>query len=262
MFITFVATKVTTKMDPELLYILIALILGSVGSVALAGLMLFLNNKRLEQVSTYLLYLAGGTLLGAAMMGMIPKASAMLGPKLAGQSVLLGILVFFVLEKLVLWRTCHDRDCDRQLHAAAPIILIGDAFHNAIDGIVIAASFLTSTELGIFVTLSVMLHEIPQELGDFGILLKSGMSRRKAFWLNTLSGSSAIFFGVVAYFMLETMQYLIPYALAFSAASFLYIALADLIPEMHRKTSLKDSLSQISLILLGILLIYLIILFK
>jgi len=246
----------------ELVYILIALLLGSVGSVALAGLLLVLRQDRLEAISTYLMYLAGGTLIGAAFLGMIPKAIGMTNPRFVLQAILLGILLFFILEKIILWRTCRDRECERHLHAAAPIILIGDAFHNAIDGIVIAASFLTSTELGIFVTLSVILHEIPQELGDFGILIKSGLSRAKAFWFNVLSGSTAIVFGVVAYFTLESLQSWIPYTLAFSAASFLYIAMADLIPEMHRKTRLKDTLSQILLVILGILIIYLIILFK
>ena len=246
----------------EFLYILIALFLGSVGSVALAGLMLLLNDKKLEKASTYLMYLAGGTLLGAAFMGMIPKAIQMMDLVLVLKTVLFGILFFFILEKIILWRSCRNKECERHLNAAAPIILIGDAFHNAIDGIVIAASFLTSTELGIFVTLSVMLHEIPQELGDFGILIRSGFSRRKAFWYNALSGSSAIIFGVAAYFTLEFMRSMIPYTLAFSAASFLYIAMADLIPEMHRKTSVKDSLSQIALILLGIFIIYLSLLLK
>lgn len=163
---------------------------------------------------------------------------------------------------MILWRSCRNKDCERYIHAAAPIILIGDAFHNAIDGVVIAASFLTSTELGIFVTLSVILHEIPQELGDFGILIKSGYSRSKAFWLNSLSGITAIVFGVAAFYTLDTIRSMIPYALAFSASSFLYISLADLIPEMHRKTTLKDSLSQVFLILSGILIIYLVIRLK
>jgi zinc and cadmium transporter len=240
----------------EIIYIVIALVIGSIGSVALAGLMLLLNNEKLEKVSTYLVYLAGGTLLGAAFLGMIPKAISLLDPKLILQIILIGILFFFVLEKIILWRSCRNTNCDRHLKAAVPVILIGDGFHNAIDGVVIAASFLTSTELGIFVTLSVVFHEIPQELGDFGILIKSGMSRTKALLMNMISGSTAIIFGIIAFYTLDSMKSLIPYALAFSASSFLYIALADLIPEMHRKTSLKDSLIQILLILIGISIIY------
>ncbi|MHC1774761.1 MAG: ZIP family metal transporter [Lentimicrobium sp.] len=239
-----------------IIYVIIALFLGSVGSVALAGLLLLFGNEKLEKVSTYLMYLAGGTLLGAAFLGMIPKAISMAEPRLILQTVMFGILIFFVLEKIILWRSCRNKNCERHMNAAAPIILIGDAFHNAIDGVVIAASFLTSTELGIFVTLSVVLHEIPQELGDFGILIKSGFSRSKAFWFNVLSGATAIVFGVAAFYTLDILRSLIPYALAFSASSFLYIALADLIPEMHRKTSLKASLSQVVLIALGIAIIY------
>ncbi len=246
----------------ELLNVLIALFLGSVGSVALAGLMFTLNDQKLEKVSTLLMYLAGGTLLGAAFLGMIPKAVSMAEPRLIFMVILSGILFFFLLEKMILWRSCRNKDCERHINAAAPIILIGDAFHNAIDGVVIAASFLTSTELGVFVTLSVILHEIPQEMGDFGILIKSGYSRSKAFWFNALSGATAIVFGVAAFYALDTIRWMIPYALAFSASSFLYIALADLIPEMHRKTTLKDSLSQILLIFIGILIIYLSLMLK
>ncbi len=237
-------------------YVVLALFLGSIGSVALAGLMLTLNNEKLKKVSTYLMYLAGGTLLGAAFLGMIPKAISMTDSTRVLESMLIGILFFFVLEKIILWRSCRNKNCERHMHAAVPLILIGDAFHNAVDGVVIAASFLTSPELGIFVTLSVILHEIPQELGDFGILIKSGLSRSRALWFNLLSGSTAIIFGVMAYYTLDSVTSLIPYALAFSAASFLYIALADLIPEMHRRTSLKDSLIQIALILFGIIIIY------
>ena len=241
----------------ELLYVLIALFLGSIGSVALAGVMLTLNDQKLEKVSTLLMYLAGGTLLGSAFLGMIPKAVSMAEPKLIFTVILSGILLFFLLEKMILWRSCRNKDCERHVNTAAPIILIGDAFHNAIDGVVIAASFLTSTELGVFVTLSVILHEIPQELGDFGILIKSGYSRSKAFWFNALSGATAIVFGVASFYTLDTIRSMIPYTLAFSASSFLYIALADLIPEMHRKTTLKDSFSQVLLIVTGILIIYL-----
>jgi len=241
-----------------LIYTIIALISGSIGSVGLAALLLLAKKDRLEKISTLLMYLAGGTLLGAAFLGMIPKAISTLKPEIVLQFVLGGILFFFVLEKVILWRTCRNKNCERHVNAVAPMILIGDAFHNAIDGIVIAASFLTSVELGIFVTISVIFHEIPQELGDFGILLKSGLSRKKALFYNMLSGSTSIVFGILAYFFMGSMKMLIPYVLAFSASSFIYIALADLIPEMHKKTTLKDSLTQILLIISGIFLIYLI----
>jgi len=239
------------------LYTLLALMAASIGSVALSSSLLLLNNKWLAKISSYLLYLAGGTLLGSALLGLIPEAAETLCIHDVVMWVLGGIILFFILEKIILWRTCHDENCERQNHAAAPMIIIGDAIHNAIDGVVIAASFLTSVELGIFVTISVLLHEIPQELGDFGILLKSGYSRKKALLYNMLSGSSAIVAGIAAYFLLDYMEAIIPYTIAIAAASFLYVALADLIPEMHKETKPKESVIQIILIIIGIAIILL-----
>jgi len=245
-------------MSESLIYTILALFAGSVGSVGLAGLLLLTKDKTLQLISTYLTYLAGGTLLGAAFLGMIPEALTLLDSKHIFEFILAGIFFFFVLEKIILWRSCRKADCERHIKAAAPMILIGDAFHNAIDGIVIAASFLTSTELGVFVSISIIFHEVPQELGDFGILLKSGYPRRKALLLNMLSGSTAIIAGIAAYFYMGSVKSLIPYALAFSASSFLYIALADLIPEMHQKTKFKESIFQIVLIALGVFIIYMV----
>ena len=244
-------------MSESLIFTIVALIAGSVGSVGLAGLLLLVKENRLQMISTYLTYLAGGTLLGATFLGMIPEAITMLDSRAVFEFILAGILFFFVLEKIILWRTCRNTDCERHIKAAAPMILIGDAFHNAIDGVVIAASFLTSIELGIFVSISIIFHEVPQELGDFGILLKV-YSKRKALLYNMLSGSTAILAGVAAYYFMGTLKSLIPYALAFSASSFLYIALADLIPEMHQKTKLKESIIQILLIIVGISIIYIV----
>lgn len=241
----------------QLLFTVLALLATSVGSVSLSGTMLLLNQKWLDKISGYLLYLAGGTLLGSALLGLIPEAGESIPFPEVLLWVLIGILVFFVLEKIILWRMCHDENCERQVHAAAPMILIGDGVHNAIDGVVIAASFLTSTELGLFVTFSVVLHEIPQELGDFGILLKGGFSKKKALFYNLLSGSTSLLSGILAYFLLDTVKEGLPYALAIAAASFLYISMADLIPEMHKETRFKHSLIQLALILLGIAFIYL-----
>ncbi len=240
-----------------LLYTILALIAASIGSVALSGSLLLLNNKWLERLSSYLLYLAGGTLLGSALLGLIPEANETLDLHTTMLWVLIGIMFFFLLEKIILWRTCHDENCERQNHAAAPMIIIGDAFHNAIDGVVIAASFLTSVELGLFVTISVVLHEIPQELGDFGILIKSGYSRKKAMFYNLLSGSSSLLSGILAYFLLDMVQAAIPYVIAIAAAGFLYIALADLIPEMHKESKPKVSIIQFLLVIAGIAIVML-----
>lgn len=238
------------------LYLLIALFASSLGSIVLAGLFVLLKKNDIEKISLYLIYFAGGTLLGASLLVMIPKTLELLSVDLTFNLILIGVLFFFLMEKFILWRTCYNKGCERQINAMAPMILIGDAFHNAIDGIVIAASFLISPKIGFFVTFSVILHEIPQELGDFGILIKSGLSKKKAILYNLISGSTAIFMGILAFFFLDKLQILIPYALAFSASSFLYIALADLIPQMHKKTLLKDSIIQFLLIDLGVLLIF------
>lgn len=240
----------------RLFYTILALLAASVGSVALSGSLLLLNNKWLDKVSGYMLYLAGGTLLGAALLGLIPEAAESLPIDEVLIWVLIGILFFFILEKFILWRMCNDENCERQVHAAGPMIIIGDAVHNAIDGVVIAASFLTSVELGIFVTISVVLHEIPQELGDFGILIKSGYTRKKAMFYNMLSGTSSLVFGIATYFVLDLMQGFIPYALAIAAASFLYVSLADLIPVMHQETRPKQSVIQFLLILVGVAIIF------
>lgn len=241
----------------ELIYIIIALLAASVGSVMLSGSLLVLNQKWLEKLSGYLLCLAGGTLIGSALMGLIPESMEILPVREVLIWVLFGILFFFLLEKFILWRMCRDDNCKRQIHTAGPMIIIGDAVHNAIDGVVIATSFMTSVELGIFVTVSVVLHEIPQELGDFGILIKSGYSKKQALFYNLLSASSAIVAGTVTYFLLDFMEEIVPYALAVAAASFLYIALADLIPEMHKETKPKESVVQFLLILVGVGIIFL-----
>lgn len=240
-----------------LIYTIVALLIASVGSVLLCGTLLLLNNKWLEKLSGYLLYLAGGTLLGSGLLGLIPEATETIGVEQGLLWVLIGVLFFFVLEKIVLWHTCHNENCERQSHAAAPMIIIGDAFHNAIDGVVIAASFLSSKELGLFVTFSILLHEIPQELGDFGILIKGGYSRKKAMRYNLLSGSTSLIAGIAAYFVLGTVQTFVPYVIAISAASFLYISMADLIPEMHKETKPKESIIQFALILVGVAIILL-----
>ncbi len=240
-----------------LVYILTALLISSIGSISLAGSLLFLSENRLDKISTWLLTLAGGTLLGAAFLGMLPKA---LNLSNTNESVLMvclaGIVLFFIIEKIILWRTCENRDCERHKNVSAPLILVGDALHNFIDGIIITAAFFSSYRFGIIVTLSVFVHEVPQELGDFGILIKNGYSKIKALKLNLISGSTTILGGLIAYFTLEWTTKLVPWILALSAASFIYIALADLVPQMHKKTNVKISLLQILFIITGVLIIY------
>lgn len=237
--------------------LIIAIAIGSIGSVGMAGLLLILKENILEKIANYLLSLAGGTLLGAAFLGMIPKAISITGnyKNILGL-ILIGIVFLFVLEKLILWHKCGNQNCERHQNASAQLILFGDAFHNFIDGAIIAAAFLTSNSFGWFVALSVVAHEIPQELSDFGILLKNGYSRKKALWYNLLSGITAIPGGILAYYAMDTINSMLPVVLSLSAASFIYIALADLVPQMHNKTKIKDSIIQVLLIVSGITIIY------
>jgi zinc and cadmium transporter len=226
-------------------------VLGSVGAVTgAAGVLLFPEAVRRKIVPCVLSY-ATGTLLAAAFLGMIPAALREARSTAITGTVLGGIVLFFVLEKLVIWRHCHADDCE--VHGrAAPLILIGDAFHNAVDGVVIAAAFLTSIPLGAAAALAVIAHEIPQEIGDFAILLDAGYRPGRAFVLNSLSASATLPGAVAAYFWLGHTSGAVPYLLAVSAASFIYIATADLIPSLHRQTTPAATLRQLGLLLAGI----------
>lgn len=240
-----------------LLFIIITgLLLASFGCLAMASLMLLLKDANLNRVSTCLLYIASGILLGAALGGMIPKAIMLSDPFTVLSLVLLGIVLLFILEKVVLWRNCGNQDCERHTQASTPVTLAGDALHHIIDGVVITSSFLVSLEVGIMVCFSIALHEIPKSLGDLSILIKNGQTRKQAFWNKAATVSTAPIFGVLAYYLSHALMTIIPYVLALSAASFLYLALAQLIPSMHRKTSLKDSILQIVFFILGIGIIY------
>jgi zinc and cadmium transporter len=226
-------------------------ILGSIGAVAGAALMLLFPDSIRRTLVPALVSYATGTLLGAAFLGMIPAGLKQAPAPALMATVLAGMVLFFVLEKLVLWRHCHDSECE--VHGrAAPLILIGDAFHNFVDGVVIAAAFLTSIPLGVAASMAVIAHEVPQEVGDFAILLDNGYGRTKAIVLNGLSSVTTLPGAVLAYFWLGETHAAVPYILAISAASFIYIAAADLIPGLHRQVTAAASLRQLVLLLAGI----------
>jgi zinc and cadmium transporter len=226
-------------------------LLGSVGAIALASTYLIFPEKTRKSLIPYLISYATGTLLGAAFLGLLQHALDHAPAASILPTVLAGILAFFLLEKVVIWRHCHNAKCER--HASAgPLILVGDAFHNFIDGVAIAAAFIASTPVGVATALAVLAHELPQEVGDFAILLESGYSRQQALMYNILSGLSTMPGALLAYFFLMELQGLTPYVMAFSAASFIYIAIADLIPGLHQRTDIKHAISQVLLILAGI----------
>jgi zinc and cadmium transporter len=238
---------------------------GFVSALA-AAFFLVLGDERRTAILPHLVSFATGTLLGAAFLGLLPHALESAGPGGAhriGMGLLLGILTFFLLEKFVLWRHCHDDPCEMHSpsHAArdaasARMILAGDSFHNVLDGVLVAAAVMTNVKLGIVTALAVAAHEIPQEVGDLAILLHGGYSRGRALALNLLTSFTSIIGGIVAYYALGTAMQLLPYAIAFAASSFIYIAVADLIPGLHRRVDLRAGLEQVLFIGLGVVVVY------
>ena len=240
--------------------------IGGMLSAFLAGSFMLLSESRRNALLPHLVSFATGALLSAALLALLPHALEGAGPEGAhgiGLALVLGILAFFVLEKLVIWRHCHDDPCEAHAphdemrqRASGTMILIGDSFHNLLDGVLIAAAFLTNPHLGVVTAIAVFAHEIPQEVGDLAILLHSGMSRRRALLLNVASSLTSVVGAVVAWFALGSAMEYLPYALAVAAACFLYVAVADLIPGLHRRVEGGAGVQQVALILLGIVVIY------
>ncbi len=235
-----------------IIWILLFSIIGSLGSIISASSFLILNDKTQAKLVPLLIAFANGSLLTSAFIGLMPEAIEEFGedPVPIFMVILISIIAFFVLEKAITWHHCHEVACDENT-AAGPVILMGDLFHNAIDGIIIAAGFLSSFTLGVAVSLSVITHEISQEIGDFAILLHSGYEKKKAMLFNYLSSTSTILFAVISYYLLDFIHGTIPFIMAISAASFIYISLVDLAPELHRKIGWKHLLKQLSMILAG-----------
>lgn len=243
-------------------------LLGGALSALAASLLLLISTERLNRWMPGLVSLAIGALLGAAFVGLLPHAVQLLqasSPEAGdlhwlGLTVLFGILLFFSLEKMVLWRHSHEHGHDHaHAHEArlAPIssggvaaILLGDAVHNIVDGLLIGAAFLADIHLGIMTSIAVAAHELPQEMGDFVILLHSGMRPVKALFFNLAASLTTVLGGLFAYFSLNVDW--LPYALAIAAASFIYVAVADLIPSLQRRTGIWVGISELTLILLGV----------
>lgn len=241
-----------------------------IGTTTLGGLLSVIGAaliaSRVNRVQVpVLISFAVGALLGAVFLEILPHAlERQVSVHTLFASVLGGILFFFALEKFVLWRHYHESEWEHE-HGAHPhphhdhaqprsalMITIGDTFHNFVDGVLVAASFLADTNVGMAVGLAIIAHEIPQELGDFLILLNSGMSRSKALLLNLASSFAMVLGGVIGFFALDAMQSAIGPLLGFVSASMLYVAVADLIPGLHRRFDLRATLQQIALIGMGV----------
>ena len=226
-------------------------LLGGLGGLLVASGILLINDSLRARLIPWLVSYAVGALHGVSMLAILPNALESLPASRVFGTLLLGILAFFVLEKLVLWRHCHIHDCEVHDGSVFPV-LIGDAFHNFVDGAVIAAAVMTSVPLGVSTALAVAAHEIPQEVGDFAILLHAGYSRRRALLLNVTSGLASAVGAIVALVALNQVPVILPYCLALAAASFLYVAMADLIPGLHRGRTDAHSMRQIVLIAAGV----------
>lgn len=264
-----------------LTWIIVTSLLGGVLSVLIAAI--FALNAQRKWVPMLVSY-AIGALLGAVFLEILPHAlEEATNIHAMTATILFGILLFFTLEKLVLWRHCHGTHCEAHaIHDEAHcpdntvqtkiatqhakhekehdhdhgrsglMIMIGDTFHNFVDGVLIAAALMVDIQLGLVTAIAIIAHEIPQEIGDFLILLHSGYSKKKALFFNMLSSMAMLVGGLIAYFALQTMQSWVPYILSIAAASMLYVAVADLIPGLHKRTQIKDTVQQLVLILLGV----------
>ena len=228
-------------------------VVGSLGGLLTASTFLLLgDNIRTKLVPSAISY-AVGTLLGVALLALLPQALDQISASAALGTLLGGVMTFFMLEKLVLWRHCHDEhECEVHTSSAASLVIIGDAFHTFVDGAVIAAAVLTSIPLGVTTALAVAAHEIPQEVGDVAILLRAGYSRGRALTLNLMSGIGGILGAAAMLMASQSLPNVLPYVLAFAAGSFLYVAMADLIPDLHRGKIGGGTLRQMLLIGAGI----------
>jgi zinc and cadmium transporter len=225
---------------------------GSVGGLLVASIILFVRHDTRTHMVPWLVSYAVGTLLGAALLGLLPEALDALAPRAAALALLVGVLTFFLIEKLVLWHHWHD-DADCHVHRrTAAMLILGDAIHTFVDGVVIAAAVLVSLPLGVTTAMAIVAHEIPQEAGDFAVLVAAGYTRTQAMMLNVASAAGGLL-GASAMLAFGTgAPAAVPYVVAFSAGSFLYIAMADLIPTLHRDGTDRGTVPQVALIALGV----------
>lgn len=246
------------------LYIVIATLAGGLLSVLIAA---SLTVRVLGRVVHHLVSLSAGVLLSTALLNVLPEAfeSKTASPQALFATLLGGLMFFFLLEKAELYRHTHHHEGDGHHHhhhfdqqqagRGGWSVLMGDSIHNFCDGIIIAAAFLTDTRLGIVTSLAIIAHEIPQEVGDYIVLLNAGLSRSKALLYNAISGLSSVVGGVIGYFVVGPWEQLFPYLLVIASSSFIYVAVADLIPQLQHRLSLKDTLAQLAWLAVGMVII-------
>lgn len=228
-----------------------------VSLISLVGIaLIFVGRKQADSILFYLISLATGTLLGAAFFDLLPESIGLSDAAAALGIAFAGVMSAFIIEKIVHWHHHHAAREKEHTHPLGTLTLIGDGVHNFFDGVAIAAAFMLNVPLGITTTLAIALHEIPQEMGDFALLLHSGYTKMKALAFNLLSALTAVAGGVLFYFFSGTVEHLEAYALAFTGGMFIYIASADLFPELHRERDAKKSALQLACVVFGAALIW------
>ncbi|MBI4378363.1 MAG: ZIP family metal transporter [Nitrospinae bacterium] len=248
-------------------FMIYTLTIGSViliSIVSLIGILFIsLDRNKMQKILHFLVSFAVGGLFGDAFIHLLPESFEKLGSNLfTSLSIVLGILIFFILEKFIRWRHCHITSSDEHLHAEVTLNIIGDGVHNLIDGILVGASYLTSIPIGITTTFAVILHEIPQEIGDFGVLVNGGFSVRKALVFNLLSAVTSILGAIISLVIGPQIQGYSLFMLPVTAGGFIYIAGSDLIPELQHDVNLSTSFSQLIFIILGIVVMSLLVLIE
>jgi len=237
----------------------------AISAISLTGvLVLWLKDKQLERILLYLVSFSVGGLFGDAFIHLIPEAIEEGGFGISvSMLILAGILFSFVVEKFLQWRHCHIPTSNTHPHSFAYMNLFGDAVHNLIDGLIVGGSYLVSIPIGVSTTLAVIFHEIPQELGDFGVLIHGGFAKKKAVWFNFMTALTAILGAIIAFTVGATIEGFIPLLIPFAAGNFIYIAGSDLIPELRRdEPDLKKSALQVVSITLGVVMMLLILLLE
>lgn len=240
-------------MDITFLYVIGAAFVISL--IAIIGIFsLFIKEKLLNKVIFLLVSFSAGAMMGGAFLHLIPEAVELLPNLLPFLIILVGFFIFFLIERIMHWRHCHlGHECD--IHSFGYLNVCGDGIHNFIDGLILAASFAINTELGFITALAIALHEIPQEMGDFGVLIYAGFNKTKALILNYLSASTIIFGAIIGY-LLGNINSFIIYLLPFAAGGFIYIATTDLIPEIKKETQPRKSAIYLLVFLCGLSLMY------
>ncbi len=224
--------------------------------VWVAVLFMFFRKEVLDKILIFLVSLSAGALMGGAFLHLLPEASEAMSIDSLFGVFLISFIIFFLIEKILHWRHCHKSDC--QIHTFGYMNLVGDSIHNFIDGLVIASVFMIDVKLGIATTLAVAIHEIPQEIGDYGVLIYAGFKRKMALILNYAVALTVVLGGIVGYLLFSSLENFLPFLMPFAAGGFVYIAASDLMPEIRKESNLKKSILSFLVFILGIAIMYLV----